>query len=63
LEQHVQNIGMISYIVDRFEYNEGTMNDVQHVSYDAIKTADGVNPRVRRDLEKSDWENCFRGKC
>jgi len=33
------------------------------VSYDAINTADGVNPRARRVLEKSDGENCFRGKC
>jgi hypothetical protein len=23
------------------------------------RTADGVNPKVRRDLEKSDAENCF----
>lgn len=27
----------------------------------ALLTADGVNPRSRRDFEKSDGENCFLG--
>jgi len=40
-EIHTQDIGMISYIMAKFEYSESKYNeliDPQHASYDAIKT-------------------------